>query len=204
MRRRRMQLGLKTAVELAEATGVTSRVIGDIENGRRRAGANTYFALEKALEYEPGSIDAFFRGEVDFPVEIPLAERRIWHPSGEKMTFGAHEQPDADRRIEIEDQVSRLGYIAASIAEGGQDPMVLADQHQALTERLVSVRHERMRLAVELASREAEETILVRELHRLSSALSSASAALEAQLQVAADDPDADEPDVDEPEDDTP
>ncbi len=49
---------MATAKALADATGLTPRVIGDIENARRtNYSVGTRAQIEQALEWSPGSIE---------------------------------------------------------------------------------------------------------------------------------------------------
>lgn len=60
---RRTQLGMKTTKALADAAGLTARMVGDIENARREnysAGAKAQ--IENALHWTPGSIDDILSG----------------------------------------------------------------------------------------------------------------------------------------------
>ncbi|MFD2839361.1 helix-turn-helix domain-containing protein [Populibacterium corticicola] len=61
--RRRIACGYLTAKDLAEAVGVTPRVIGDLENGRRtNYGPATLVNLEKALGWGSQSLYALLGG----------------------------------------------------------------------------------------------------------------------------------------------
>lgn len=66
---RRVELKMKQAVQLARRMGITPRVIGDIENGRRTVGDNTYIALENELRWRRGSVASVLSGGE--PDEIP-------------------------------------------------------------------------------------------------------------------------------------
>lgn len=55
VRSRRLLLGFRTAAALAEAMGITPRVIYDIEGGVRRVGPQTYSLLDNVLRWNPGS-----------------------------------------------------------------------------------------------------------------------------------------------------
>lgn len=65
---RRVDLGMLTTVALAEAAGLTARMLGDVENGRRQnfsRGAKAQ--IERALRWAPGSIDAVLGGSDPTP-----------------------------------------------------------------------------------------------------------------------------------------
>ncbi|SIN33241.1 helix-turn-helix domain-containing protein [Mycobacteroides abscessus] len=66
---RRIQLGLRTSVALAEAAGLTTRVISDLESGRRsNFSASTKAQIEGALKWHTGSIDDALKGGEPRPV----------------------------------------------------------------------------------------------------------------------------------------
>lgn len=60
--RRRLDLGMKTKIRLAEETGLSTRVLGDIEAGKRRAGPVTYIQIENALGWPTGTISGYLDG----------------------------------------------------------------------------------------------------------------------------------------------
>lgn len=60
---RRVQLGLHRQQDLASLTGLTRRVLSDIEHGRRgNYDKETLLRLEQALEWAPGSVRAVLDG----------------------------------------------------------------------------------------------------------------------------------------------
>lgn len=60
---RRVELGHKTRAPLVEASGISLRTLGDIENGRRPSyDPATIAALEQALEWAPGSVTSIVNG----------------------------------------------------------------------------------------------------------------------------------------------
>lgn len=60
---RRVALGMKTSKSLAEAAGVTPRLIGDLENGRRSSyAAATKAAIEQALQWQAGTVESILAG----------------------------------------------------------------------------------------------------------------------------------------------
>lgn len=60
--RRRLDRGLKTKIMLSDKTGLSTRVLGDIEAGKRRAGTVTYIQIEKALAWPTGTISDYLNG----------------------------------------------------------------------------------------------------------------------------------------------
>lgn len=60
---RRVNLGFNTRGEFAELLGLTTRVLGDIETGRRdNYDRATIAKLERALSWETGSVDRILDG----------------------------------------------------------------------------------------------------------------------------------------------
>jgi transcriptional regulator with XRE-family HTH domain len=60
---RRIALGMTTTTALAQRTGLSARMLGDIENARRQNFAKPTIAqIEHALEWAPGSIDLILSG----------------------------------------------------------------------------------------------------------------------------------------------
>lgn len=55
----RIRLKMRTSAALAKKMGVSARLLGDIENGRRRVSASSYSQLENALEWREGSVENF-------------------------------------------------------------------------------------------------------------------------------------------------
>jgi hypothetical protein len=60
--RRRVALGYKTREAFAGAVGVSVRILGDIERGRRLVGHSTVAAVEEFLRWRPGAFDAILLG----------------------------------------------------------------------------------------------------------------------------------------------
>lgn len=70
---RRTELGMRTTKALAEQADLSPRMLGDVENGRREnfsAGAKAQ--IERALQWQPGSIDAALAG--DNPTSLTQAQ----------------------------------------------------------------------------------------------------------------------------------
>lgn len=69
---RRTDLGMRTTKALAELADLSPRMLGDVENGRRdnfSPGAKAQ--IERALQWEPGSIDAVLAGGDPTPMPSP-------------------------------------------------------------------------------------------------------------------------------------
>lgn len=60
---RRVALGYKHRIDLANDLPITDRTLADIENGVREASPGTYAVLENKLGWRPGSIEAVRAGE---------------------------------------------------------------------------------------------------------------------------------------------
>jgi transcriptional regulator with XRE-family HTH domain len=72
--RRRTELQMRTTVALAARTGLTPRMLGDIEKGRRQNySPATKARIEAALDWEPGSIAAVLAGLEPTAIRSPPA-----------------------------------------------------------------------------------------------------------------------------------
>jgi hypothetical protein len=58
----RIEKGWLTREQFAEQVSFTSRVLQDLENGRRRLGKASYLEIEITLGWEPGSVSAILAG----------------------------------------------------------------------------------------------------------------------------------------------
>ena len=66
---RRLEIGLPTTKSLAERSDISARLLGDVENGRRDSYSKaTLWALDKALEWVPGSAQAVLDGGEPTPL----------------------------------------------------------------------------------------------------------------------------------------
>ena len=59
---RRVALGFRTRIDLADSLQFTVRTLSDIEHGVRKASPGTYAMLENKLAWAPGSIDTILAG----------------------------------------------------------------------------------------------------------------------------------------------
>lgn len=60
---RRTQLGMRTREALAAASGLSSRLLSDVEKGRRSSyGSSTLLDIERALRWAPGTVEAHLKG----------------------------------------------------------------------------------------------------------------------------------------------
>lgn len=65
---RRVALGYRYRIDLANDLPITDRTLADIENGVREASPGTYAVLENKLGWGPGSIEAIHAGHE--PIEV--------------------------------------------------------------------------------------------------------------------------------------
>lgn len=65
---RRTECGYRTRKDLGNVLDFDYRVLSDIENGDRKAGAGSYAMLENALRWKPGSIAAILKGKEPTPI----------------------------------------------------------------------------------------------------------------------------------------
>jgi hypothetical protein len=71
---RRVALGFRTRIDLANSLQFTVRTLADIEHGVRKASPGTYAILENKLAWAPGSIDTILAGGE--PTEVVSTLRR--------------------------------------------------------------------------------------------------------------------------------
>jgi hypothetical protein len=65
---RRVELGFHTQVSFADLIGLTPRILGDLENGKRLSyGKSTIARVERGLKWEPGTADAILAGRTLAP-----------------------------------------------------------------------------------------------------------------------------------------
>lgn len=131
----RVLQGYGTAKELAIAMGVTPRVIGDLENGRRdNYAASTKIKLEHVLGWGPGSIESILAGGEPLPTEEPApvssrlqaeserqasAQLELSKESTEELVQGIHQRVgELRRRVETADS------LLAELADGGGKPAI--------------------------------------------------------------------------------
>ena len=74
---RRVALGFRTRIDLANSLQFTVRTLADIEHGVRKASPGTYAILENKLAWAPGSIDTILAG--GDPTELVPTLRRTTH-----------------------------------------------------------------------------------------------------------------------------
>ena len=74
MRERRRALGYRSMPDFALAAGKSPRTIGGLERGDGRVSDDTIAAVERVLQWEPGSVDRILSGGQ--PVESTSPELR--------------------------------------------------------------------------------------------------------------------------------
>src|SRR6476646_7140294 len=71
---RRVALGFRTRIDLADSLQFTVRTLSDLEHGVRKASPGTYAMLENMLAWAPVSIDSILAGGE--PNEVVSAPQR--------------------------------------------------------------------------------------------------------------------------------
>lgn len=140
---RRVELGYFTATAFAKVLDTSTRLLGDIEHGRRDSyGAPTLHKLERALCWERGSVALVLRGEDPVPKRSELAgggsptqlesERaavrrvELSRESTEELVQGIQQRVgELRRRIESADQL----LVALKSSEGQFEYAVVAEGH---------------------------------------------------------------------------
>lgn len=104
---RRIQLGMRTSVALAEVAGLTPRVISDLELGRRsNFSASTKAQIEGALKWHTGSIDDALKGGEPRPIRGARLSGLLQTRSDDNPDSGANSLPAlAERRERIREGV---------------------------------------------------------------------------------------------------
>lgn len=159
---RRKQRGLPTRQAFADSLKITYRVLTDLENGTRQLGAKTYLQIEKALGWQPGSVEAVLAGGEPTPiVDDPFDQRRALARRSneirralleieERRDFTPEEDwSEADSRLrdELQNELAEnRARHKALIAEDEKDQFIKRstphDQHFARAARLLRNSHE--------------------------------------------------------------
>ena len=90
---RRVALGFRTRIDLADSLQFTVRTLADIEHGVRKASPGTYAMLENKLAWAPGSIDTILAGGEPTEVVVHTAPEHPQHPAS-----GIRAAPDQPQR----------------------------------------------------------------------------------------------------------
>ncbi|MCV7275728.1 helix-turn-helix domain-containing protein [Mycolicibacter arupensis] len=130
---RRTELGMRTTKALAELANLSTRMLGDVENGRRSnfsPGAKAQ--IERALQWEPGSIDSLLAGGESTPSAQTISGLGI--PSDcQRAEFGADGDPSIGREAWRRGIVIRPGPAELTISggrpAGNQTPEKSQDHH---------------------------------------------------------------------------
>lgn len=120
---RRIECGFETQADFADAIGISARVLSDIENGKRPAGAGTYARIEQRLRWSPGSIHDIIEGGEPTP-------------AGE-MREASFEQQLADLREIAQGLVKRIDD-----ALEGRPPFVVLTRERGATRTKLSPRRD--------------------------------------------------------------
>ncbi|WP_313276831.1 helix-turn-helix transcriptional regulator [Timonella senegalensis] len=131
---RRVELGMETTTAFADATGLSTRILGDLENGRKDSyRASTLLRIEKVLGWTAGSIEAVLAGgeatprveQVQAPASRLQAESareaaiqvELSRETTEELVQGIqYRVGELRRRVESADQL-----LADLNSNGGQD-----------------------------------------------------------------------------------
>ncbi|WP_043654388.1 helix-turn-helix domain-containing protein [Nocardia thailandica] len=104
----RESLGISNRHEFAHLTGLSYRLLGDLERGRRALHPATYAVLENALDWTPGSVDRIADGKD--PVRLVRVEAH-----GDEVTVMLQSVPDEvlmaelGRRLAVRRQIGLHG-----------------------------------------------------------------------------------------------
>jgi hypothetical protein len=112
---RRKQRGWPTRQEFANNVALTYRVLTDVENGTRRLGPKAYAEIEKALEWQPGSVDAIIHGGE--PTLVMAAKDRADLADHRLMALSAQLNRLNDRRDEAGRSGADMKSLDAEIAD---------------------------------------------------------------------------------------
>jgi transcriptional regulator with XRE-family HTH domain len=111
---RRTELGMTTRQELARKTGLSYRLLGDLERGTRPVSEGSLAILEQVLGWQPGSAKKILEGGDPRPAAEGVASATV---AGSPMQV-ADVAPQADRAL---DEAFRL---ASTIIRSGDDSAV--------------------------------------------------------------------------------
>ena len=92
---RRVALGYRTRIELANSLMFTVRTLADIENGVRRASPGTYAMLENKLGWAPGSIDTVLTGGKPKELVVTMDRKSpapVSHPVDDALSRASTEE----------------------------------------------------------------------------------------------------------------
>lgn len=104
--RRRNELGMTTRESFAEATQLSSRMLGDVEKARRtNFDAGALARIEIALRWQSGSIDRILTGGDPVPIseDAQTFMRNLRHPSYSGVISAAMEDGDSDLLAVLEE-----------------------------------------------------------------------------------------------------
>lgn len=109
VKERRVTLGMNTTKALAEATGLTARALGDLENARRsNYGEGTKVRVENALRWKPGSIAQILQGGDPIELAAPRfsdAPPTFTAPTPEEL---AEERRDVASATELKERLELM------------------------------------------------------------------------------------------------
>jgi hypothetical protein len=125
MDRRRSELGLRWEDVAERADGVTTQTLREIRGGRRKARSLTKAAIERALQWTPGSIDSILAGgepanmpDLQAPEEITTEDPGTGETEGDDLFEVVSEWVDR-LRAKHGDRVARV-YVDGLFAQPAQ------------------------------------------------------------------------------------
>jgi transcriptional regulator with XRE-family HTH domain len=98
VRRRRLELGLSER-QVVERAGMARNTWAGLESGERRTAEHRFAAIERALDWEPGSVDAILAGGTATP--RPTGTPATATPRDEEIELVAND-PDLDNAMKTE------------------------------------------------------------------------------------------------------
>lgn len=127
----RVAAGMRTTKALADATGLSSRLLGDVETGRRRVGRASYALIEQALSWERGSVDLVIAGGE------PITTTAL--PNGERVASGLMDDEDVAAIMDAVRRVPERGLPTLDDVRSRLDAVILeAVRAQRMLDRLAS------------------------------------------------------------------
>ncbi|QIK83020.1 helix-turn-helix transcriptional regulator [Sanguibacter sp. HDW7] len=121
----RARTGLDTSKALADKMGVSARIVGEIENGRRESYSTTTIAkLEQALGWVEGSVSAVLAGSAPTSVRPAYVTEQVGRRKVAmyQLPVSVQEASDAELLAEIARRFARTAERDHREPVGGFDP----------------------------------------------------------------------------------
>lgn len=141
---RRLALGYKTRIPLAAASGISTRILGDIETGRRngRFDPKTIAALERTLGWAVGSVDTIVNGGEPSIVQA----HGIATLAGRPTVAGGGVKSSADAAPGRDDALTRVMLSDIPDAQKRQIVELLIAERAAFDQRIAERAEQMIRL----------------------------------------------------------